>query len=71
MLPDDGDRTARPFIHEPAGYAILAATLGLEPAALEAELSDRSTFLEDLAIRGVCDPGSVAMAVRSYSGDVR
>ncbi|HEY6609438.1 MAG TPA: hypothetical protein VI277_09605 [Candidatus Limnocylindria bacterium] len=68
MLPSDGGRSARAFLHEPAGYAALAATLGMEVAALEAELESRAGFLEDLAARGVCDPPSVASAVRDYRG---
>jgi len=68
MLPDDGGRSSRPFVHEPAGYAALATTLGLSSHALEAELGDRSAFLEDLATRGVCDPPSVAEAVRAFPG---
>ena len=66
MLPDDGGRSARPFIHDPAAYAVLAASLGLEPGSLDAEISDRAAFLEDLAERGVCDPVSVALAVRGF-----
>jgi hypothetical protein len=66
MLPDDGGRSARPFIHDPAAYAELAASVGLSAEALEAELAHRSAFLDDLAERGVCDPPSVAVALRSY-----
>ena len=66
MLPDDGGRTDRPFVHDPAAYAVLAATLGLAPGALEAELADRAAFLEGLAALGVCDPASVAGAIRDY-----
>jgi hypothetical protein len=66
MLPDDGGRSARPFLHDPAAYAVLAASLGLEPGALERELADRSAFLADLAARGICDPPSVAEAVGTY-----
>ncbi|MGH2401211.1 MAG: hypothetical protein ACRDE6_00740 [Candidatus Limnocylindria bacterium] len=68
LLPDDGGRSSRPFEHDPAAYAVLAASLGLEPIAFEAELEARSTFLEDLAARGICDPPAVAAAVRSYPG---
>ena len=68
MLPGDGGRSARPFVHDPDAYAVLAASLGLRADALEAELDDRSAFLEDLALRGVCDPPSVAAASRSYAG---
>lgn len=66
MLPDDGGRAQRAFIHEPAGYAALAASLGSSADALEAELADRSAFLEALAARGICDPPSVAVALRDY-----
>jgi hypothetical protein len=68
MLPGDGGRGSRPFVHDPAAYAVLAASLGLSADAFEAELTERSVFLEDLAARGVCDPPSVAAAVRSYPG---
>jgi hypothetical protein len=66
MLSSDGGRSARPFIHDPPGYSVLAATLGLTPEAFEAELAHRSGFLEDLADRGVCDPPAVAAAVRDF-----
>ncbi len=66
MLPSDGGRPGRPFVHDPAAYAVLASSLGLEPASLEAEVSDRAAFLEDLAERGVCDPVSVALALRGF-----
>lgn len=66
MLPDDGGRSERRFNHDLAAYAALAATLGLEAEALEAELAHRSTFLDDLARRGICDPPSVAAAVRGW-----
>lgn len=66
MLPDDGGRLARPFIHDADAYATLAASLGLEAVAFEDELARRSRFLEDLAGRGICDPPSVAGAIRTY-----
>jgi len=66
MLPDDGGRATRPFEHDGAAYAILAGSLGLGAEELEAELAQRSTFLEALAARGVCDPPSVAVAIRDY-----
>jgi hypothetical protein len=66
MLPDDGGRTQRAFVHDPAGYAALASSLGLGAEELEAELAHRSAFLEALAARGTCDPPSVAVAVRDY-----
>lgn len=68
LLPDDGGRSTRPFVHEPAGYAELAASLGLAADAFEAELASRAAFLDDLATRGVCDPPSVAVAVREFEG---
>ena len=66
MLAGDDGRTGRPFIHDPDAYAVLAASLGLSAEAFEAELRDRAAFLEALAARGVCDPPSVAGAVRRY-----
>jgi hypothetical protein len=66
MLPDDGGRTARPFLHDPEAYAVLASSLGLRADELEAELAARAAFLEELAERGVCHPPSVAAAVRGY-----
>jgi hypothetical protein len=66
MLPDDGGRSARSFEHDPAAYAVLARSLGSTPDAFEAELSDRSAFLEGLAARGICDPPAVAIAIRDY-----
>ncbi|MBA2264710.1 MAG: hypothetical protein H0W10_08615 [Chloroflexi bacterium] len=66
MLPDDGGRAARPFEHDPAAYAVLAHSLGIGAEELDKELRHRSAFLEDLAQRGICDPPSVAAAVREY-----
>jgi hypothetical protein len=66
MLPDDGGRGTRPLVHEPEAYEILAASLGLEADAFERELEQRAAFLESLASRGVCDPPSVALAVREF-----
>jgi hypothetical protein len=66
MLPDDGGRSTRPFEHDPAAYAVLAAGLGVSADALETELAERAAFLEGLAATGVCDPPSVAAAVRTY-----
>lgn len=66
VLADDGGRTGLPFTHEPAGYAALAATLGLAPAAFDAELDGRAAFLSRLARAGVCDPPAVAAAVAEY-----
>jgi hypothetical protein len=67
MLPDDGGRAARPFEHDPAAYAVLAASLGVSAVGFEDEITSRMAFLEDLAERGVCDPPSVAVAVREYT----
>jgi hypothetical protein len=66
LLSGDGGRRTRPLIHDPAAYAILASTLGLAPAELEAELSERSAFLAALLERGICDPAPVATAVADY-----
>ena len=66
MLPDDGGRSERSLVHDSDAYAVLAASLGVEAAALERELRGRGAFLEELAERGICDPPSVARAVREY-----
>jgi hypothetical protein len=66
MLPGDGGRSVRPFLFDPTAYEVLAASLGLGAAELEAELTDRARFLEDLGERGICDPAAVARAVASY-----
>ncbi len=66
MLPSDGGRSARAFVHDPGAYSVLAATLGLTPPAFDEELGQRARFLEDLAARGVCDPTSVAAALREF-----
>jgi len=68
-LPDDGGRGGRPFLHDPDAYAVLAASLGLTAGMLESELAARIAFLEDLAGRGVCDPPSVALALRALDID--
>ena len=68
MLASDEGRSARPFLHDPAAYAVLAAGLGIVPDAFEAELSHRAAFLEDLASRGVCEAPAVAEAVREFGG---
>ena len=68
MLASDDGRSARPFVHDPAAYAVLAASLGLDADAFEAELARRAAFLEDLASRGVCDAPAVADAVREFGG---
>ncbi len=68
MLSSDGGRSTRPFLHDPAAYAVLAPTLGLAPAALEVELAERVSYLEALAERGICDAPGVAAALREYGG---
>src|SRR5687767_12453003 len=66
MLATDGGRAERPFEHDPAAYTVLAASLGIGVDDFEAELAHRSAFLEDLARQGICDPPSVAVAVREF-----
>jgi hypothetical protein len=66
LLPDDGGRSARPLLHEPAAYAVLATSLGTTAEALEAELDQRARYLDELAERGICDPPSVAAAVSDF-----
>ena len=66
MLPDDGGRSEVGFVHEPAGYTALASSLGVQSDSLDAEITARAAFLEDLAAKGVCDPPSVAAAVRQF-----
>ena len=66
MLASDGGRSSRPLIHQRAAYAVLAASLGLDPDALEAELAARSDYLAALAELGICDPASVANALAQY-----
>ena len=66
MLASDGGRLTQPFEHDAGGYAVLASTLGLTAEAFEDELAERGAFLEDLAERGVCDPPSVAHAIRQF-----
>jgi hypothetical protein len=70
MLAGDEGRSARPLAHDGAAYAVLAASLGLSAEALEAELTQRSAFLEDLAERGICDPASAEGAIRAYLGPI-
>ncbi|MEX0626527.1 MAG: hypothetical protein WD402_08280 [Chloroflexota bacterium] len=65
-LAGDGGRSGRLLVHDPAAYAVLAASLGLAPDDLEAELAERSEYLTALADRGVCDPASVASALLDY-----
>ncbi len=66
MLPTDGGRAARPLNHDAGAYGVLAASLGLSTEAFETELDERQAFLEDLAARGICDPPSVATAIRDF-----
>jgi hypothetical protein len=66
MLAGDGGRSSRSLVHDPAAYAVLAASLGLGKDALEEELAVRSEYLAALADRGVCDPASVASALLHY-----
>ena len=66
LLAGDGGRSSRPLIHDAGAYAVLAASLGLEADALEAELAARSEYLTALAERGICDPASVAAALTEY-----
>lgn len=65
-LATDGGRAHRPFEHDADSYAILAASLGLEAQAFEAELAHRSAFLTNLGTQGICDPVSVAYALADY-----
>jgi len=66
LLPSDEGRSARPLEHDPAAYAVLAASLGMSAGALEIELSARAAYLVELATRGICDPWDVAAAVADY-----
>ena len=66
MLATDGGRSSRPFVHDPEAYTVLAASLGLAPEALEREIGERAAFLEGLGAGGICDPPSVAAAIRDY-----
>ncbi len=68
-LATDGGRAHRPFVHDSDAYAVLAASLGLEADALEAELLHRSAFLTGLGERGICDPAAVAYALADYPSD--
>ncbi|HYN63247.1 MAG TPA: hypothetical protein VES36_01475, partial [Candidatus Limnocylindrales bacterium] len=65
-LAGDGGRSGRSLLHDPAAYAILAASLGLSAHTLEAELTERSEFLAGLADRGICEPPAVARALLNY-----
>jgi hypothetical protein len=66
ILPNDGGRAARPLVHDPAAYAVLAASLGLSAGALEEELAGRAGFLARLSEHGICDAPSVASALADY-----
>jgi hypothetical protein len=68
-LAGDGGRALRPFEHDTDSYAILAASLGLEAEAFEAELAHRSAFLTNLGNQGICDPVSVAYALAAYPAE--
>jgi hypothetical protein len=65
-LPDDGGRAARSLVHDAEAYAVLAESLGIEPAALEREIAGRVAFLAALDERGICGPAEVAAAVGDY-----
>lgn len=66
LLAGDGGRAGRPLIHDSKTYAVLAASLGISAKDFEAELASRSSYLDHLAERGICDPASVAAAVAHY-----
>lgn len=63
LLDGDGGRSGRPLLHDAAGYAALATSLGTTVDAFEAEISQRGAFLAALAERGISDPASVAAAI--------
>lgn len=65
-LPSDGGRTQRSLVHDPAAYALLAASLGTDAGSLERELEARAAFLAALEERGICGPAEVAAAVIDY-----
>ena len=65
-LPDDGGRSGRSLLHDPAGYAVLATSLGATPDDLEREIARRSAFMAALEERGICSPAGVAAAVMGY-----
>jgi hypothetical protein len=67
MLPDDGGRAERRFIHESEGYDALARSLGVDVDALRDEIDRRAAFLTDLAARGICDVPAVAAAAREWT----
>ena len=67
MLPDDGGRSSLALVHDTDAYAVLAASLGVAPDALEREIAERADFLEELAEGGVCDPPAVAVAIRDFN----
>ena len=54
-------------MHESAGYAALAATLGMSAEAFELELAHRSSYLARLADQGICEPPEVAAALAEYA----
>jgi hypothetical protein len=65
-LSGDGGRSRRELVHDPDGYALLAATLGLSPSALEREIAERAAFLAGLERLGLCGPAEVAAAAARY-----
>jgi hypothetical protein len=66
LLPDDGGRGRLPFVHDPAAYAALAASLRIDAVDFDAEINARASFLLALARHGVCDIASVASAIAAY-----
>jgi hypothetical protein len=66
MLATDEGRSAQAFEHDAAAYAVLAASLGMTPEALETEITERMAFLASLTEQGICDPPAVAAAVAAY-----
>jgi len=66
MLAGDGGRSRRRLIHDPAAYALLAASLGIGAVRFEDEITGRAAYLAALLERGICDPASVAVAVSEY-----
>lgn len=66
MLPGDGGRATRDLVHDADAYAVLAASLGLAPDALEREIEERAAYLAALETRGLCGPAEVALAARYY-----
>ena len=65
-LAGDGGRRNRPLVHDTEAYAVLASSLRMAAAELEAELAQRAAFLTTLADRGICAPPDVARALAGY-----